>query len=152
MQYLFIHRPQALGTSDGATNTSGTIAHIHPYPSRKSSSGLLCMGRIGLLPYFLNCSTFPHMSSQPPPNNPGPLPGGSVDAAPKVAIPRLQTRSVSGRASSSKEERRVPVACTACRSHKIRCSGDYPRCKNCENADRECVYVHHRRDRLKMSV
>ncbi|KAH7119592.1 hypothetical protein B0J11DRAFT_64155 [Dendryphion nanum] len=89
-------------------------------------------------------------SSQLPQSNPSP--GGLHDGLPKVAIPRLQSRSISAKASSSKDERRVPVACTACRSHKIRCSGDYPRCKHCENADRECVYVHHRRDRLKIAT
>ncbi|KAF2177730.1 hypothetical protein K469DRAFT_742461 [Zopfia rhizophila CBS 207.26] len=62
----------------------------------------------------------------------------------KVAIPRLQ------RHGSSKHRRRVLRACTACRSHKIKCSGDNPRCKRCESTGRECIYIIPRKDRLKI--
>ncbi|KAF2462958.1 C6 transcription factor-like protein [Lindgomyces ingoldianus] len=82
------------------------------------------------------------MSSQTSPNVPG-QPGTR-----KVAIPRLQRPSQT--AAVSRDRRRVPRACTACRSHKIRCSGDTPRCKHCEVSDRECIYILPRRDRLKI--
>ncbi|KAL5385947.1 hypothetical protein DPSP01_004383 [Paraphaeosphaeria sporulosa] len=64
----------------------------------------------------------------------------------KVAIPRLQRTNQS---QPSKERRRVGRACTACRSHKIKCTGDVPQCKHCETTGRECVYIMPRKDRLK---
>ncbi|KAL5405047.1 hypothetical protein PMIN04_012442 [Paraphaeosphaeria minitans] len=64
----------------------------------------------------------------------------------KVAIPRLQRTNQS---QPSKERRRVGRACTACRSHKIKCTGDVPQCKHCEATGRECVYIMPRKDRLK---
>ncbi|KAF2447068.1 hypothetical protein P171DRAFT_409437 [Karstenula rhodostoma CBS 690.94] len=64
----------------------------------------------------------------------------------KVAIPRLQRVNQS---QPFKERRRVGRACTACRSHKIKCTGDVPQCKHCETTGRECVYIMPRKDRLK---
>ncbi|KAK7177770.1 hypothetical protein PSPO01_16178, partial [Paraphaeosphaeria sporulosa] len=54
----------------------------------------------------------------------------------KVAIPRLQRLNLS---QSSKKRERVGRACTACRSRKIKCTGDVPQCKRCESTRRECV-------------
>jgi len=68
----------------------------------------------------------------------------------KVAIPRLP-RPGQGQAMM-KERRRVPRACTACRSHKIKCTGERPLCRHCATTNRECVYIMPRKDRLKMSV
>lgn len=67
----------------------------------------------------------------------------------KVAIPRLRRPS---QTATLKDRRRVPRACTSCRSHKIKCTGDTPSCKHCEATGRECVYVLPRKDRLKMSA
>ncbi|KAF2009608.1 hypothetical protein BU24DRAFT_79233 [Aaosphaeria arxii CBS 175.79] len=72
-------------------------------------------------------------------------PSTTTDNGSKVAIPRL-----SSFVKPSKEDRRTTVACTACRKHKIRCSGDYPQCQSCHSAGRDCVYMYTRRDRLKM--
>ncbi|KAF1977713.1 hypothetical protein BU23DRAFT_526171 [Bimuria novae-zelandiae CBS 107.79] len=77
-------------------------------------------------------------------NAPGPAPGQNHR---KVAIPRLQRPSQSK--SAAAERRRVSRACTACRSHKIKCSGDTPQCKHCGTTGRECVYILPRKDRLK---
>ncbi|KAL5372128.1 hypothetical protein DPSP01_013742 [Paraphaeosphaeria sporulosa] len=64
----------------------------------------------------------------------------------KVAIPRLQRLNLS---QSSMKRERVGRACTACRSRKIKCTGDVPQCKRCGSTGRECVYVMPRKDRLK---
>ncbi|KAF2624217.1 C6 transcription factor-like protein [Macroventuria anomochaeta] len=66
----------------------------------------------------------------------------------KVAIPRLQ-RPSQGQ-NGMKDRRRVPRACTACRSHKIKCTGERPHCKHCATTNRECVYIMPRKDRLKI--
>jgi len=68
----------------------------------------------------------------------------------RVAIPRLQRPHQAQ--SSAKDRRRVARACTACRNHKIKCSGNNPRCKHCESTSRECIYIMPRKDRLKMSA
>ncbi|RII19286.1 hypothetical protein CUC08_Gglean001950 [Alternaria sp. MG1] len=39
-------------------------------------------------------------------------------------------------------------ACKTCRKRKVRCSGDTPRCANCERNNLTCVYDPARRDRL----
>ncbi|KAL6703588.1 hypothetical protein ACN47E_009533 [Coniothyrium glycines] len=66
----------------------------------------------------------------------------------KVAIPRLQ--KVGQANDAAKDRRRVPRACTGCRSHKIKCTGDRPSCKHCSTTSRECVYIMPRKDRLKI--
>ncbi|KAF1852037.1 C6 transcription factor-like protein [Cucurbitaria berberidis CBS 394.84] len=66
----------------------------------------------------------------------------------KVAIPRLQRADLGQ--NFAKERRRVPRACTACRSHKIKCTGERPFCKHCATTSRECVYIMPRKDRLKV--
>ncbi|KAF2740060.1 hypothetical protein EJ04DRAFT_531172 [Polyplosphaeria fusca] len=72
----------------------------------------------------------------------------SLPGSRKIAIPRLQ-RLGQG-IVPPRDRQRVPRACTACRNHKIKCSGDTPQCNHCETAGRECVYVLPRRDRLKI--
>ncbi|KAF2848752.1 C6 transcription factor-like protein [Plenodomus tracheiphilus IPT5] len=66
----------------------------------------------------------------------------------KVAIPRLQ--KVGQGQGVTKDRRRVPRACTGCRSHKIKCTGERPQCKHCVTTSRECVYIMPRKDRLKI--
>lgn len=39
------------------------------------------------------------------------------------------------------EKRRVSLACTRCRSRKIRCQGQVPACANCVRRDHRCIYV-----------
>lgn len=39
------------------------------------------------------------------------------------------------------EKRRVSLACTRCRSLKIRCQGEFPACANCIRRKRHCVYA-----------
>lgn len=41
---------------------------------------------------------------------------------------------------AGKERKRLPLACTACRRKKIRCSGEKPACKNCTKSKVPCVY------------
>ncbi|KAF1963092.1 hypothetical protein CC80DRAFT_105298 [Byssothecium circinans] len=67
----------------------------------------------------------------------------------RVPIPRLH-RAVPPPDSSQKSRRRVARACTACRAHKIKCSGHQPQCKHCESTSRECIYIMPRKDRLKI--
>ncbi|CBX93466.1 hypothetical protein IAQ61_009158 [Plenodomus lingam] len=66
----------------------------------------------------------------------------------KVAIPRLQKQGPGQ--GVSKDRRRVPRACTGCRSHKIKCTGERPQCRHCATTSRECVYIMPRKDRLKI--
>ncbi|PVH92244.1 hypothetical protein DM02DRAFT_733804 [Periconia macrospinosa] len=68
----------------------------------------------------------------------------------KVAIPRL------GRRKNDREPihnriatKRVAKACSNCRSRKVRCSGEQPRCQNCANQSVLCIYPQARKDRLK---
>jgi len=65
----------------------------------------------------------------------------------KVAIPRLQKHGQLP--GVAKDRRRVSRACTGCRTHKIKCTGERPQCKHCAATNRECVYVLERQDRLK---
>lgn len=68
----------------------------------------------------------------------------------KKAIPRLQRP---GQAlPPAKDRRRVSRACTACRTHKIKCSGETPLCKHCQSTGRDCIYILPRKDRLKKQV
>ncbi|KIW33394.1 uncharacterized protein PV07_00247 [Cladophialophora immunda] len=39
------------------------------------------------------------------------------------------------------EKRRVPTACTVCRSLKVRCPGEFPACENCVRKNRQCIYL-----------
>lgn len=41
---------------------------------------------------------------------------------------------------AGKERKRLPLACTACRRKKIRCSGEKPACANCTRSKIPCVY------------
>lgn len=41
---------------------------------------------------------------------------------------------------AGKERKRLPLACTACRRKKIRCSGEKPTCKHCIRSRVPCVY------------
>ncbi|ESZ93795.1 hypothetical protein SBOR_5824 [Sclerotinia borealis F-4128] len=41
---------------------------------------------------------------------------------------------------AGKERKRLPLACTACRRKKIRCSGEKPACRNCTKSKIPCVY------------
>lgn len=41
---------------------------------------------------------------------------------------------------AGKERKRLPLACTACRRKKIRCSGEKPACKHCLRSRIPCVY------------
>ncbi|KAF2190426.1 hypothetical protein K469DRAFT_559877 [Zopfia rhizophila CBS 207.26] len=67
----------------------------------------------------------------------------------KVAIPRLQRP---GHMTSASRGGRVLRACTACRDHKIKCTGDTPRCNSCEFQGRECIYILPRRDKLRIAT
>ncbi|KAF2873127.1 fungal-specific transcription factor domain-containing protein [Massariosphaeria phaeospora] len=65
----------------------------------------------------------------------------------KVAIPRLQRPAQAQ--NSVRDRRRVSRACTECRRHKIKCSGDTPKCQHCEAMGSNCVYVMPRKDKLR---
>lgn len=73
-----------------------------------------------------------------------------MDGRTKVAIPRLTQRQQER--TEPEKHKRVQKACTNCRARKVRCSGENPRCKNCENLDAECVYPQGRKDRLQSFV
>ncbi|CAI9629556.1 unnamed protein product [Alternaria burnsii] len=61
-----------------------------------------------------------------------------------------KTAPQQGNENSERPEReeRVARACKTCRKRKVRCSGDTPRCTNCERNNLACVYDPARRDRL----
>ncbi|PVH90499.1 hypothetical protein DM02DRAFT_547678 [Periconia macrospinosa] len=71
----------------------------------------------------------------------------------KVAIPRLERPENNHKPTHNQAAtKRVPKACSNCRSHKVRCSGEQPRCQNCARQSVPCTYLQARRDRLKEFV
>lgn len=72
----------------------------------------------------------------------------------KIAIPRLLNRRHDPPPPKNNIVRlnRVPKACLACRSRKIRCNGATPRCANCGDNPEPCVYASSRKDRLRTCV
>uniref|UniRef100_A0A0B7JNG1 Zn(2)-C6 fungal-type domain-containing protein n=1 Tax=Bionectria ochroleuca TaxID=29856 RepID=A0A0B7JNG1_BIOOC len=50
------------------------------------------------------------------------------------------TESTARRGSMSGAIRRIRQACTHCRHRKTKCSGEKPRCKNCQRVGRNCHY------------
>jgi hypothetical protein len=66
----------------------------------------------------------------------------------KVQIPRLD------RANDPHKEspHRATKACSICRARKIRCSGEWPTCKNCRDQTSECVYFDGRKDKLRTAT
>ena len=72
-----------------------------------------------------------------------------VSSNPKVAIPRMNKRPPEEEEALQHEKYRVKKACTHCRMRKVKCSGELPRCKGCEEANVECAYSQNRKDRLK---
>ncbi|KAF2022094.1 hypothetical protein BU24DRAFT_417747 [Aaosphaeria arxii CBS 175.79] len=70
----------------------------------------------------------------------------------KIQIPRLDRRENPDRAAAESSKSRVPRACLACRSRKVKCNGARPACKNCEDSNVSCVYSSSRKDRLKTAT
>ncbi|KAF2625797.1 hypothetical protein BU25DRAFT_412445 [Macroventuria anomochaeta] len=69
---------------------------------------------------------------------------------PKVAIPKLDRGPPPPpKKPAQNREDRVTRACKTCRKRKVKCSGDVPRCANCQATGLNCVYEQARRDRLK---
>src|SRR5437868_4902379 len=67
----------------------------------------------------------------------------------KVAIPRLERHGESSSRSGAGSRQRVQRACLTCRARKIKCNGGLPKCQNCLENPKPCVYVSSRKDRLK---
>lgn len=69
----------------------------------------------------------------------------------KISIPRIEPPR-----RPEKPQRafrgKTAVACTACRERRVRCDGGQPRCRNCLDSKRSCVYLGTRRNRLKTFV
>lgn len=76
------------------------------------------------------------------------------EGPPKVPIPRIQTRHYQQlpRRANPPYRDKVLIACTSCRERKVRCDGGQPRCRNCLDGIRTCVYLDSRRSRFKASV
>ncbi|KAH9861477.1 hypothetical protein J1614_011224 [Plenodomus biglobosus] len=71
----------------------------------------------------------------------------------KIAIPKLDSGPPPPpKPNTRNKEERVTRACKLCRKRKVRCSGDMPRCANCQASNSQCVYEQARRDRLKESM
>ncbi|KAF1945611.1 hypothetical protein EJ02DRAFT_451329 [Clathrospora elynae] len=68
----------------------------------------------------------------------------------KIAISKLAPPPYKGddRSEAYEKEERVARACKTCRKRKVKCTGDTPRCANCERSQLTCVYDPARRDRL----
>lgn len=73
----------------------------------------------------------------------------SVEPNSKVATRRLQDPVSSRRSTFQNKTDRIPRACIRCRTRKVRCPGERPCCRRCENSGVQCVYTDTRRDRLK---
>ncbi|PVH93529.1 hypothetical protein DM02DRAFT_222092 [Periconia macrospinosa] len=74
---------------------------------------------------------------------------GRPDGA-KVAIPMLGRRENDRKPIHNKiAAKRALKACSNCRSRKVRCNGEQPRCQNCVKQSVPCTYPQARRDRLK---
>ncbi|KAK7217827.1 hypothetical protein V2G26_005830 [Clonostachys chloroleuca] len=59
----------------------------------------------------------------------------------RVASPTSEwTEPTARRGSMSGAIRRIRQACTHCRHRKTKCSGEKPRCKNCQRVGRSCHY------------
>ncbi|KAF2259417.1 hypothetical protein CC78DRAFT_585988 [Lojkania enalia] len=73
-----------------------------------------------------------------------------AESGSKVPIPRLERRGQDQTSSTgSNEKQRVTTACTNCRKRKVKCTGEIPRCRNCEENEKPCSYPQLRKDRLK---
>ncbi|KAF1933945.1 uncharacterized protein M421DRAFT_414993 [Didymella exigua CBS 183.55] len=71
----------------------------------------------------------------------------------KLPIPRLhKQRSEPPRKPPVIRQNRVSRACLSCRSRKIKCNGQQPRCLNCSENATSCVYASSRKDRLKTAT
>ncbi|CAN9148282.1 unnamed protein product [Alternaria alternata] len=66
----------------------------------------------------------------------------------KTAIQKTAPQQGNENSERPDREERVARACKTCRKRKVRCSGDTPRCANCERNNLACVYDPARRDRL----
>jgi hypothetical protein len=64
----------------------------------------------------------------------------------KVAIPRQPP------GKTQRYNRRVPRACESCSQRKMKCSGDVPLCRQCQNLRTVCYYPASWSGRLKRSV
>ncbi|CAI6333747.1 unnamed protein product [Periconia digitata] len=72
---------------------------------------------------------------------------------PRVAIPRLERRGGDYRPAPTRNAtKRVTKACVDCRTRKIRCSGEIPKCQNCITHGLICTYPQARTDRLKSAT
>ncbi|XPS68919.1 hypothetical protein M3J09_001199 [Ascochyta lentis] len=67
----------------------------------------------------------------------------------KVAIPKLDRPPPPLKGPERNREDRVTRACKTCRKRKVKCSGNIPRCLNCQASGLDCIYEQARRDRLK---
>ena len=70
----------------------------------------------------------------------------------KIAIPRLRRYSdeyVAVKGSAPLDKSRINHACEPCRLKKIKCSGDKPECKHCEEVGLVCYYEEGKRDRAR---
>ncbi|KAJ4992890.1 hypothetical protein SVAN01_01594 [Stagonosporopsis vannaccii] len=72
----------------------------------------------------------------------------------KVAIPKLDRGPPPPPRPppAHSREDRVTRACKNCRKRKVKCSGEVPRCTNCQTNSLSCVYEQARRDRLKEAI
>lgn len=68
--------------------------------------------------------------------------GGSGDGSEEKGKdkPELAPAWTELKTKAGKERKRLPLACTACRRKKIRCSGEKPACVNCTRSKIPCVY------------
>ncbi|KZM20197.1 DNA binding [Ascochyta rabiei] len=67
----------------------------------------------------------------------------------KVAIPKIDRPPPPPKGPDRNREDRVTRACKTCRKRKVKCSGDIPRCLDCQISGLKCIYEQARRDRLK---
>lgn len=73
---------------------------------------------------------------------------------PKLALPRLHPRLPDGESTVSANlgRNRVLQACQACKTRKVKCSGERPRCKQCIRQDALCRYEDGKREKSKRYV
>lgn len=77
----------------------------------------------------------PHRSSASSSSRDVPVPGAGGAAAAKVAIPRAAPYSTHA------QRRRSARACEPCRQRKIKCDGNKPVCRQCQEHHVSCSYL-----------
>ncbi|WVF71755.1 hypothetical protein IAT40_006563 [Kwoniella sp. CBS 6097] len=87
--------------------------------------------------------------SAPPPSD-GHASGASPES-PNDDQTNINTTAVRQDEEADKGSR-APIACSACRARKVKCSGDKPVCVTCAKTSQTCIYTPHAKRKRKVRV